>query len=223
MILSSTIGSIARERAARYNMSMPSHLRTAPRRIPQQARGERRVAAFLRAAAELIAEVGYEQTTMSAIAARADSCIGSLYQFFPNKRAVAEALRAQHLEEIQQGWSALSGDAPSLTPEALAGRLVELQMETVRRHPALLALMDVPATSRTIARRKIIRARIAEVLRAHRPRLPEGAAQHTASVIQQVTRGMLALYARAAADQRDWIVDEFRALVMGYLVPKLSA
>ncbi|MGH9824396.1 MAG: TetR family transcriptional regulator, partial [Blastocatellia bacterium] len=70
-------------------MSVPSYSATTPRRIPQQKRGQRRVAGFLRAAASVIAEMGYEQATMSAIAERASSCIGSLYQFFPNKAAVA--------------------------------------------------------------------------------------------------------------------------------------
>lgn len=202
---------------------MSSHLQVAPRRVPRQARGERRVAAFLHAASAVITEVGYEQATMSAIAERADSCIGSLYQFFPNKRALAEALRAQHLEAIEQSWSGLSEEAAGLTAEALAGRLVDLQLDNVKKYPALLSLMEVTPTSRTLARRKIIRARIADVLRAHKPDLPEPVVRRTAAVVQQVSRAMLALYARQSGEPRSWIVDEFRSVLHGYLVPKLTA
>jgi AcrR family transcriptional regulator len=201
---------------------MPSHLQVAPRRVPRQARGERRVAAFLHAASAVIAEVGYEQATMSAIAERADSCIGSLYQFFPNKRALAEAVRAQHLEAIEQSWSGLREEAAGLTAGTLAGRLVDLQLDSVKKYPALLALMEVTPTSRTLARRKIIRARIADVLRAHRPDLPEPVIRRTAAVVQQVSRAMLALYARQGGEPRSWIVAEFRSVLHGYLVPKLT-
>src|ERR1700691_3357556 len=139
---------------------MPSHSPTAPRRVPQQKRGRRRVAGFLRAAEVVFGEMGYEQATMNAIAERADSCIGSLYQFFPNKVALADAIRERYTNEIEQSWVALSREAATLSPEKLASRLVGLQIEIVRSRPALLALLDVPPTARTTTRRELIRARI---------------------------------------------------------------
>ena len=133
---------------------MPSHSPTAPRRVPQQKRGRRRVAGFLRAAEVVFGEMGYEQATMNAIAERADSCIGSLYQFFPNKVALADAIRERYINEIEQSWVALSREAATLSPEKLASRLVGLQIEIVRSRPALLALLDVPPTARTTTRRE---------------------------------------------------------------------
>ncbi|HEY2466431.1 MAG TPA: helix-turn-helix domain-containing protein, partial [Terracidiphilus sp.] len=59
---------------------------------PQQERSERRLAAFLDAAAALFAEVGYEAATMTAIAERSGSSIGALYNYFPDKQAVALTL-----------------------------------------------------------------------------------------------------------------------------------
>jgi len=44
--------------------------------------GERRVAQLLEAAGAEMAEVGYEATTMTAIAERAGASIGTLYQYF---------------------------------------------------------------------------------------------------------------------------------------------
>lgn len=195
----------------------------AQRRVPRQTRGRRRVANFLRAAAAVITEAGYDAATMSAIAERAHSSIGSLYQFFPNKLSVAEAIRAHHIKEIEQSWIALGREAPALGANALACRLVNLQVEIVKNHPVLLALLDVPATPRTRTRRQLIRRRIAAVLVAHSPRMSEVSAARTASVVQQASRGMLTLYAQAEPDERPPIIEEFKALLTGYLVPKLKA
>ncbi|MFY9689013.1 MAG: TetR/AcrR family transcriptional regulator [Candidatus Acidiferrales bacterium] len=199
---------------------MPSHSSTAPRRIPQQTRGKRRVSGFLRAAASVIAESGYERATMSAIAERAHSCIGSLYQFFPNKRSVAEALRDEYVKEIEQTWLALGREAPSLTAENLTCRLIKLQVELIKSHPALLALLDVP--SRSHKRRQLVRARIAAVLVAHKPRMSKDTALRIASVVQQVSKGLFTLYAQADADEKNAMIEEFKSVLTGYLTPKLK-
>jgi AcrR family transcriptional regulator len=180
------------------------------------------VASFLRAAEAVIAEMGYERATMCAIAERANSSIGSLYQFFLNKPAVAEAIRAQYLREIEQSWDALARQAADLNADVLACRLVSVQLEIVKSHPALLALLDVPPTFRTATRRELIRARIATVLIAHKPRLSRTAAMRIASVVQQVSRGLLTLYAHADADQKVAVVGDFKAVLRGYLVPRLK-
>ncbi|MGC2332791.1 MAG: TetR/AcrR family transcriptional regulator [Candidatus Acidiferrales bacterium] len=201
-------------------MSVASYSSTAPRRVPQQKRGKLRVSGFLRAAAAVIAETGYERATMSAIAERADSCIGSLYQFFPNKRSVAEALRDEYVKEIEQSWLTLGRQAAALSPEDLTCRLIKLQIEIIKSHPALLALLDVP--SRSHKRRQLVRARIAAVLIAHKPRMSRATALRVASVVQQVSRGLLTLYAQADADEKNAMIEEFKSVLTGYLMPKLK-
>lgn len=201
---------------------MPSHWSTAPRRIPQQNRGRRRVAGFLRAAASVITEAGYERATMSAIAERAGSCIGSLYQFFPNKRSVAEALRAQYIEDVEQRWTALAREAPGLSARHLVRRLIELQAQIAKSHPVLLALLDVPPTLHTTRRRQLVRNWIAAVLVAHRRRMSGAAALRIASVVQQVSRALLVLYAQASADEKLATMEEFKAVLGAYLLPKLG-
>jgi AcrR family transcriptional regulator len=62
------------------------------RRAPVQARSADRVVRILDAAAALLDEVGPEALTTSTIAARAGVSVGSLYQYFPDKHAVVEAL-----------------------------------------------------------------------------------------------------------------------------------
>jgi AcrR family transcriptional regulator len=68
------------------------------RRVPVQGRSVARVQRMLDACAELVDEVGYEDLTTTLLAERAGVAIGSVYQFFPDKRAVVQALTLRNLE-----------------------------------------------------------------------------------------------------------------------------
>ena len=71
------------------------------RRVPQQTRGELRLAKILDAGEKVFAQVGYEAATTNAIARQAKTSIGSLYQFFPNKEAILEAVAGRYLERLR--------------------------------------------------------------------------------------------------------------------------
>ncbi|NAS22557.1 TetR family transcriptional regulator [Herbidospora sp. NEAU-GS84] len=53
---------------------------------------------MLDACAELLDEVGYDGLSTTRIAERADVAIGSVYQFFPDKRAISQALTRRNVE-----------------------------------------------------------------------------------------------------------------------------
>ncbi|HET6214523.1 MAG TPA: TetR/AcrR family transcriptional regulator [Micromonosporaceae bacterium] len=53
---------------------------------------------MLDACAELVDELGYEALTTTLLAEKAGVAIGSVYQFFPDKRAVVQALTMRNLE-----------------------------------------------------------------------------------------------------------------------------
>jgi AcrR family transcriptional regulator len=68
------------------------------RRRPTQRRSARRVERMLDACAELLDEFGYEALSTTRIAERAGVAIGSVYQFFPDKRAITQALTKRNVE-----------------------------------------------------------------------------------------------------------------------------
>jgi AcrR family transcriptional regulator len=70
------------------------------RRQPVQQRSAKRVEQMLNASAQLIDEVGYDALTTTLIAKKAGVAVGSLYQFFPDKRAVVQALTQRNLEHF---------------------------------------------------------------------------------------------------------------------------
>src|SRR5215212_2144069 len=76
----------------------PRETRAVMRREPVQRRSAARVAAILDACAALLDEFDYDELTTSKIAERAGVPIGSLYQYFPDKRAVVQALTMRNLD-----------------------------------------------------------------------------------------------------------------------------
>jgi AcrR family transcriptional regulator len=78
------------------------------RRVPVQGRSVARVQRMLDACAELVDEIGYETLTTTLLAERAGVAIGSVYQFFPDKRAIVQALTLRNLEAYLSRLSARS-------------------------------------------------------------------------------------------------------------------
>ncbi|WP_328916853.1 MULTISPECIES: TetR/AcrR family transcriptional regulator [unclassified Streptomyces] len=73
---------------------------SALRRVPVQRRSTERLERILDACARLLDEGGYERLSTRAVAARAGVPIGSVYRFFSDKRAMADALAHRNLDEF---------------------------------------------------------------------------------------------------------------------------
>ncbi|MFM0648126.1 TetR/AcrR family transcriptional regulator [Paraburkholderia bryophila] len=74
----------------------PSTMRKAPR----QARSRATVEAILIAGAQVLGRRGWAGFTTNEVAEAAGVSIGSLYQYFPNKLILSEAITARHFDEI---------------------------------------------------------------------------------------------------------------------------
>ena len=70
------------------------------RRVPTQQRSRARMTGVLDAAAALIDEIGPDAITTSLIASRAGVSVGWLYDFFPNRQAVYEAVMARSIANV---------------------------------------------------------------------------------------------------------------------------
>ncbi len=144
-------------------MSLPSQ-DASPKpsaRVPRLRRGQTRVSSLLAAAASVIATRGYDATTMTEIAAEAGASIGSLYQFFPTKVLVAEALHLALLEALSARIDALAvATPPGSTLGERSGMLFDGMVAFMAEHPAFIPL----AERRDIdpARKKATRADLLE-------------------------------------------------------------
>lgn len=204
-------------------MRVPSISSNAVRVEPQQERSTRRLASFLDAAADLFVEVGFEAATMTAIAERSGASIGTLYHYFPDKRAVASALLNQYAEEIAAQWKPLMEQAPRLTLPQFADLFIERMTQFVREHPAHLALLSAPTrfTSNPAARRAL-RSMVANAFQAKNPELSNERALLSANVAVQIIKGMVALYNECPSKDRASVIAEFKKVMTLYLSTVLS-
>jgi len=82
------------------------------RKAPRQQRSRVTVDVIVEAATRVLARRGWARFTTNEIAAVAGVSVGSLYQYFPNKLAIAEAIRQRHLDEVLVALSG-SGEGDS--------------------------------------------------------------------------------------------------------------
>ena len=72
---------------------------------PKRQRGRDRVAAILEAATQLFIDQG-AAVTMTEIAARSGTAIGSLYRFFPTRDALVATLLERYTEDLHRALTA---------------------------------------------------------------------------------------------------------------------
>ena len=175
----------------------------------------------LDAGAELFAEKGYEATTMTEIASRAGAAIGSLYQFFPSKEALAEALFNRFAYRAAASFARVEEAAPGRSPAELADLLIDHKLALGTDRAASIALSSELAS--IVERRKplgdALRGRIAAILRAANPALGEDEAAAAAIIANQVMKMIPAL---AAAKRRaGGLIGEARKLMTLYIAEVL--
>ncbi|NTV63187.1 MAG: TetR/AcrR family transcriptional regulator [Oscillochloris sp.] len=106
------------------------------RRAPVQERAKQQVNRILDAAAELIAEVGVDNATTNAIAARVRISVGTLYQYFPNKEALVRALAVRYLEALDAVLPVpLDADPARWSLPEEVGRAIQVLERFIKEHP----------------------------------------------------------------------------------------
>ena len=194
------------------------------RREPQLERGERRVVQLLETGAAVLAEFGYEAATMTEIANRAGASIGTVYQYFPNKEALVQALRKQYVVEMAHRLEQLEGATVGMTVAQMAHHIVELMACFVNEHPAYYAVVDAPVKKqRSPQQRQRLREGIAKAFRSRKRGLSRETAFRIANVALQILKSMHALYSDADPQERQALVKEYKRAVAAYLESRLGS
>ena len=185
---------------------------------PKQERSARRLAVFLEAAAGLFSEIGFEATTMQAIADRSNSSIGALYNYFPDKQSVAATLISQYAEELQWRLKSLMEHSEKLSTAQFAGLFIDCIIEFTQERPAYLSLHTAPIRSRRDpAARKVLRTIVANAFRTKNPSLSSERSLLAANVAVQIVKGMITLFLESDAKTKPLVVAEFRQVLTSYL------
>jgi AcrR family transcriptional regulator len=117
------------------------------RKQPKQGRSANTVQSILQAAERLFTTQGYEATTAEDIVLRAGVGIGSLYDYFPNKKAVALALLESLSGEIAEDSRRLFVEHGREPIEVSLPKLVRKIYHSYKRHKNVLINLvnEVPA------------------------------------------------------------------------------
>ncbi|MGH7114843.1 MAG: TetR/AcrR family transcriptional regulator [Stellaceae bacterium] len=192
-------------------------------RAPQRHRGRMRVAALMQAAATVFAEKGFDAATMTEIAASAGAPIGSLYQFFANKEALADALLEQYGELIEAGLAQIEDRAAGLSAMALADALLGLIAGLRQETGAAFALLDARSdwSARRAELRHMTRRLIARILTRRAPQLAPQLVENMAVVLLHNLRAMAALIADGA-EAHPGALTELRDMTGFYVASRLS-
>jgi len=204
------------------------------RRRPRQSRGQKRVELLLDAAAAVIAESGLAAATAEAIAIKAHTAKGSLYQFFPNRDAVLAALALRYADEMRHiHEKAFPIDPRGLALERLIDRIMKPLAEFHDRNPAfrrVFATVDGPLDDTRAAPARM-RAQLFDsfvdrldlLFASRNPRLATRERRRAAMVCASVGQAVLARRSRAVASEKKPLLDDLRRLLVAYLEPLLDA
>jgi AcrR family transcriptional regulator len=196
----------------------------APVERVRRQRGHQRVEVLLGAAAQVFAERGYDAATMTEIAARAESSIGSLYQFFPTKPEVAQGVIALQAGELQARLAAMAEASAGWDVDELSARLVVALIEFRAAHPSFARLVDSPGApaEQVQAVRQAMRVQLAQILAPHAAGLTKSRLAAVAVAVQQVMKAAVTLNTEAAPGTRAALV-ELKEMLRVYLRAALLA
>jgi AcrR family transcriptional regulator len=190
---------------------------------PKQERSARRLAGFLQAAAELFSEIGFEATTMQAIADRSNSSIGALYNYFPDKQSIAATLLSRYAEELQWRLQSLMEHSEKVATAQFAGLFIDCMIEFAQERPAYVSLHAAPIPfRRDPAARKALRTIVANAFRTKNPSLSSERSLLGANVAVQIVKGMMTLFLESDAKTKHLVVAEFRRVLTSYLTEILA-
>ncbi|GAB3884136.1 TetR/AcrR family transcriptional regulator [Kibdelosporangium lantanae] len=180
-----------------------------PRR--RQARGERRIAQLLDAAAQVFAAEGYVAATMNGVAATAGVSPGTLYQFFPNKQSMAEALAEQYLEALVRAQDAAV--TVGTTVDEVINSMVDPAIEICLANPGF-----EPLFSWSERLREAVTVRVEATLGNRVPELDPSRRRLVATVTVRIFAALLP--AILATDGRDRVelTRELKRVLRAYLL-----
>ncbi|MFF5898527.1 TetR/AcrR family transcriptional regulator [Streptomyces argenteolus] len=211
-------------------MEPVSHAHTNLRRVPVQQRSADRLARILDAGAVLLDETGYELLSTRAVADRAGVPIGSVYRFFPNKRALVDALAERNLE-VYAGRVVVRLEAiPEQEWRAAIDAVLDEYLAMKRSVPGF-ALVDfgppAPVDGPLDEVNRRVAGRLADLLSRHLARGREGtvsdaALLRTVLVCVQAADALLQLAFRSDPDGDPDLIGETRILLQAYLARVLE-
>ena len=213
------------------NVKDPSDLSrdAVSRRIPLQERSRARARRILDTAAELFISTGYDATTTEQIAAKAGTSIGSIYQFFPNKRAMFDAIAARHLADASELFEQFVGIEIATTPwRDLLERTIDAYAAYHRQNLGFRAiLMNWKLSPEFLEAGEMLNKefarRAALILKARAPHMNDEQLAAASTIAVEVVSTMLIISVRMPEEEAQRIFQETKTMLVRYLTPYMNS
>ncbi len=201
------------------------------RRQPQQKRGKQRVEKIKIAAAEVFAEAGFAAATIQQIADRANTAVGSIYQFFPDKLTIFQALLSEHMQQeeiLEAAFFAADLNRPLM-------QVIDEYIDTYAGYfeqpiPRCIALQDylqpIAGLSTLIEnipdRLSISLKRHANFYRQRSPNLSEAKSELLSEIARNMLNSLFLSALKSDVQRRQELYAEIKDVLYGYLNPHIG-
>ena len=125
-------------------MAVPVPATLKPRKMPRQARSAATVDAIFQATFQVLLKDGAPRLTTTRVAERAGVSVGTMYQYFPHKKALLYAVLQQHLETVAEAMEAAcaryAGQRLAVISDGLVAAYLDAKTRQVATSRALYAV-----------------------------------------------------------------------------------
>jgi len=118
-----------------------------PRKKPQQRRSRVTIDAIFEATIQVLLANGLDKITTIQIADRAGVSVGSLYQYFPNKRALMAAVVKRHVGEVADVTIAACNSAHGKTIGEMCATMMTAFVDAKTRRPEVSRALYLPSAA----------------------------------------------------------------------------
>ncbi|MBK5418066.1 TetR/AcrR family transcriptional regulator [Pseudomonas sp. TH31] len=191
------------------------------RKEPRQARSRATVDSIVQAGARVLSDRGWAGFNTNDVADAAGVSIGSLYQYFPDKQALVEAIRQHHLNDVLAVIRTVGSGEKH--PGQLVDELVDGMIAAHSIHPELhRVLLDIaPPHSSAISAHSVFEAQYLARYRAVVEAYPGSRGRAVNSMVAQVlcaaVEGVIHGAARSGTLKSKELKEELVHLVCSYL------
>jgi len=118
-----------------------------PRKKPQQRRSRVTIDTIFEATIQVLLANGLDRITTIQIADRAGVSVGSLYQYFPNKRALLAAVVKRHISEVVDATIAACNSVHGKTIGEMCATMMAAFVDAKTRRPDVSRALYLPSAA----------------------------------------------------------------------------
>ncbi len=194
-----------------------------PRRVPTQERSRQRVDAILDAFATLLVENGFEAVNTHMVAERAEVPVGTVYQFFPNKFALATACARRNVDLFMQLYQGYTAPSPEDVPfDKLIDRIMDFMSDALFANETVVQLWTVALAVPELREIEAEGSRVflgvtIGLIQPYLPQLDEEHLQTVAATANHVAYALMSVACQEEAPQRGRTMAEMKRLIKAYV------